>query len=116
MSSKAAQCKKVIARLCDACGAGILAENQFCRQCGAPQIDETWTDEFSSQETVTLTTLNVMGDPFAYQTTLLRKDFYRAVSTPLIKAATESLTATKTERLPGPWSKGLIVALVLVPI
>ena len=94
----------------------MLTQNQYCRQCGAQQDEEVWTDEFSSQVTVTLSTANHIDSSFSYTTTLLEKDFYQAVSAPLIKTATERLTAAKTAQLPNPLSKGLLVALVLVPI
>ena len=117
MSAKAAvQFKKVIASLCTVCGADLFADNQFCRQCGAPQLEAAWTDEFSSQATVTFATSNEMGDPFAYQTTRLGNDFYQAVSRPLIQSATAQLTAPKTEYFRTSWSKSLLLALLVVPI
>ena len=116
MSTKAVQSKKIIAGLCPACGAGMLVQNQFCRQCGAQQGDVGWADGFSSHETVLLGVANDEDQSVSYSTTLLEETFYHAVSAPLIKTATVSLTATKTEQLRSPWSKGLIMMLVLVPI
>lgn len=128
MSSKAIQCQKIFVKLCTVCGAGILADNQFCRQCGALQADELISDEFSSQPTVSLSSTNegerspslpattVDAPSLTYTTTLLDDAFYHSVSTPLIKTATATLTSQQTGQLHNRWSKTLMLALILVPI
>jgi hypothetical protein len=117
MSSKAAvQCKQIIANLCTVCGAAILADSQFCRQCGTAQVEGANTDGFSSQATVSLIRPNDLNDSLAYQTTVLEKEFYQEVSMPLIESATAELTSQKTEYFQRPLSKSLLLALLLVPI
>jgi hypothetical protein len=116
MSGKAAQCKQIIANLCTVCGAGILADNQFCRHCGAHQPEEAWAEGFSSQATVALARPNDMGDPFAYKTKVLGQDFYQEVSIPLIKKVTGQLTSQKTEYFRNPWSQRVLLTLIVVPI
>ncbi|MEW6130223.1 MAG: zinc ribbon domain-containing protein [Acidobacteriota bacterium] len=116
MSGKAVQCKQVFVKLCTVCGAGVLADNQFCRQCGAQQDNPDWTDEFSSQPTVALAMANDQDRSVSYATTTMDENFYHAVSTPLIKSATEGLTSRQTGQLQSQWSKTLVLALILLPI
>lgn len=116
VGKSAVQCKQVIVHLCSICGATIVADTQFCRQCGAAQGDEPQTDGFSSQVTVTLAKPNDSNDSLAYETTVLTKEFYQEVSIPLIDSATDQLISQKTEHFRGGWGKRLLVALLLVPI
>jgi hypothetical protein len=58
-----------------------------------------------------------LEEPSPYATASLRlEDPYRTISGPLVKSATGRLAAKKTGRLKGRWSRGLILALISIPI
>lgn len=98
---------------CQHCSASALAGDKFCRRCGVRQVLETEALETRSS---LAQTYSLDAVP-AYATAPLEtEDLYHAISGPLIKAVTGSLTAQKTVRVQARWSRSLLLALISVPI
>ena len=91
----------------------IIACDKFCRRCGARQRAETEALETPASLAPT-TGLDELS-PYA-TAPLQTEDLYHPISGPLVKSVTASLTAKKTARLKGRWSKGLILSLISIPI
>lgn len=99
--------------LCHLCGSSGLAYDKFCRHCGTRQGAET--KAFETPDSLAPTT-GFDESPSYLTAPIKAEDLYRAISGPLVKSVTGSLTSKKTARLKSRWSRNVILALISIPI
>jgi hypothetical protein len=97
---------------CQQCGASALASDMFCRRCGARRQAPC-----SESETALLVPTRGLEETARFATVPLQTgDVYHAISAPLVKAVTGSLMTQPLGRIQHRWSKGLLAALISLPI
>ncbi|MGH9844249.1 MAG: hypothetical protein ACREEM_36465 [Blastocatellia bacterium] len=100
---------------CHQCGSSALALDKFCRRCGARR--QATSSENEWQVTAPLVPTRELDETARFTTAPLQNgDVYHAISAPLVKALTGSLTAQPSGRIKGRWSKGLLAALISLPV
>ena len=117
MLSVANQSESTGIRLCHACNNDMLVCDRYCRRCGAQQTESMLQNEIGKQSDASIATTKDLDDMSSFVTAPLQtEDLYHTVSSPLVKSVTERLAANKTARLKSRWSRGLILALISIPI
>jgi hypothetical protein len=106
--------KTLAVKACFACASVILESDNFCRWCGAHQIQLTNSDSASVSSTV------ARFEVSTYETSLLastpRADVYRRVSAPLVSAVVSGALAGPAIEKSSPAISRLILALISLPV
>ena len=99
---------------CCGCGVGLLEESNFCRLCGARQLNAPGVSLADGR----VDALSSQGASLeSYKTSRLSQPIlYHPVSGPLVKAVAEGVPACASHSVPRELPKKVLFALMAIPI
>jgi len=104
--------RTVAIKSCCACGAALVEENKFCRQCGASQPElhalRPASTEVRASEPASVESFKT--------TKLQRQILYHPVSGPLVKAVVAGVPANASRTPATRLHKRMLLALMAIPI
>lgn len=98
-------------KLCRTCRNEGNEFDRFCRRCGARQSEPL------AEHTIALAATRGFDAPSQYATAPLNATgAYHTISRPLVQSVTTRLRSGSTAQLKSRWGKGVLLALISVPI